>query len=40
MEKISKFNTRRAWKKNPKLINVGPTIIPESRVPQFPDKLN
>ena len=38
MEKIPKFNKRRAFNKavrpgkNPKLINVGPTFIPESRV--------
>ena len=39
MEKFSKFNKRRAFdkavgpgKKNPKLINVGPTFIPDYRV--------
>ena len=38
MEKISKFNKRRAFNKavgrgkNPKLINVGPTFIPDYRV--------
>ena len=38
MEKIPKFNKCRAFDKavgpgkNPKLINVGPTFIPESRV--------
>ena len=29
---IWSFNKRRAWKKNPKLINVGPTFIPDYRV--------
>ena len=38
MEKIPKFDKRRTFnkalgpKKNPKLINVGPTFIPEYRV--------
>ena len=38
MEKIPKFNKRRAFNKavgpgkNPKLINVGPTFIPDYRV--------
>ena len=38
MEKILKFNKRRAFNKdvgpgkNPKLINVGPTFIPDYRV--------
>ena len=40
MEKISKFYKRRAFNKavrpgkNPKLINVGPTFIPDYRVVQ------
>ena len=28
----TKFNKRRAWKKNSKLINVGATFIPDYRV--------
>ena len=38
LEKIPKFNNRRAFnkavgpRKNPKLINVGPTSIPKTRV--------
>ena len=41
MEKIPKFNKRRAFNmavgpgKNPKLINVGPTFIPDYRVSLF-----
>ena len=41
MEKIPKFNKRRAFikdvgpGKNPKLINVGPTFIPDYRVPHI-----
>jgi hypothetical protein len=41
MEQISKFNKRRAFnkavgpEKNPKLINVGPTFIPDYRVDTF-----
>ena len=40
MEKIPKFNKHRAFNKavgpvkNPKLINVGPTFIPDYRVPK------
>ena len=42
MEKIPKFNKRRAFNKavgpgkNPKLINVGPTFIPDYRVKEDP----
>ena len=42
MEKIPTFNERRAFnkavgprKKNPKLINIGPTFILDYRVPQI-----
>ena len=44
MEKIPKFNKRRAFNKavgpgkNPKLINVGPTFIPDKRV--MADSMN
>ena len=41
MEKISKFNKRRVFNKslgpgkNPKLINIGPTCIPDYRVDSY-----